>query len=349
MREEGGVVTLQTLGVAWVLMVLASWNCAAEDQAVLQQRMHRTAEVTSLDAEGMRPWHLKLAVETFGEDGKSKGRGAIEEWWASPTLNRVVFTVPAYAGTQLRNGDGFYRSTSADPGDWMAETLLRQVVHPMPTPTELEQGVLDLRPEEMSKVKLDCLMLGPPIRGVPHPPLGLFPTYCLDSGRESLRLIDDFGGLIFTRNRTGRFLERSVPMELSISSDGQMMIKGTIETLETAPLTAADFTPGDTMRKIEKTATRVPSGVIAGKALRQAAPVYPDEAKRNHVKGAVVLHAVIGTDGRVRSLMPVSYPDGSLAVSAIKAVRQWTYQPYLLNGEATEVDTTITVNYNITP
>jgi protein TonB len=30
---------------------------------------------------------------------------------------------------------------------------------------------------------------------------------------------------------------------------------------------------------------------------------------------------------------------------AVKAVRQWTYSPYLLNGEPTEVDTTITVNF----
>ena len=33
--------------------------------------------------------------------------------------------------------------------------------------------------------------------------------------------------------------------------------------------------------------------------------------------------------------------------SAMEAVRQWTYKPYLLNGNPTEVETTITVNYSI--
>jgi outer membrane biosynthesis protein TonB len=32
--------------------------------------------------------------------------------------------------------------------------------------------------------------------------------------------------------------------------------------------------------------------------------------------------------------------------SALEAVKDWTYQPYLINGEPTEVETTITVNYS---
>jgi len=35
-----------------------------------------------------------------------------------------------------------------------------------------------------------------------------------------------------------------------------------------------------------------------------------------------------------------------LRASALDAVRSWRYKPYLLNGEPTEVDTTVTVNFN---
>jgi protein TonB len=41
--------------------------------------------------------------------------------------------------------------------------------------------------------------------------------------------------------------------------------------------------------------------------------------------------------------MSATYPD--FVIAAIAAVRQWVYRPYLLNGEPTEVDTTITVNF----
>lgn len=57
------------------------------------------------------------------------------------------------------------------------------------------------------------------------------------------------------------------------------------------------------------------------------------------------MHAIIGRDGHIRSLRLISAADPSLAVSAIAAVRRWTYQPYVLNGTPTEVDTTITVNF----
>jgi outer membrane biosynthesis protein TonB len=59
-----------------------------------------------------------------------------------------------------------------------------------------------------------------------------------------------------------------------------------------------------------------------------------------------VLHAIIGKDGKIRSLKVVSGPD-ELAHSALDVVRQWTYKPYLLNGNPTEVETTITVNYSL--
>ena len=35
-----------------------------------------------------------------------------------------------------------------------------------------------------------------------------------------------------------------------------------------------------------------------------------------------------------------------LQSAAVDAVRNWRYKPYLLNGEPTEVETTITVNFN---
>jgi TonB family protein len=89
---------------------------------------------------------------------------------------------------------------------------------------------------------------------------------------------------------------------------------------------------------------RVSAGVMAGLAISQPVPVYPDEAKAQHVQGVVVLRARISKEGTVKDVQVVSGPP-PLIVSAIDAVRQWKYKPYLLNGESTEVDTTININY----
>ena len=89
----------------------------------------------------------------------------------------------------------------------------------------------------------------------------------------------------------------------------------------------------------------ITSGTAAGIALTQQQPIYPLSAKQSHTSGTVVLHARIGTDGRIHALKVVSSPDPDLAIASIAAVRRWTYKPYTLNGVPVEVETHINVNF----
>ncbi len=91
---------------------------------------------------------------------------------------------------------------------------------------------------------------------------------------------------------------------------------------------------------------KVDSGVMAAEVIDKKTPVYPQAAKANPVDGAVVLHAIIGKDGHVEKLTILKSLRKEYDQSALDAVQHWTYKPYLLNGEPTEVDTTITVNYS---
>jgi TonB family protein len=91
----------------------------------------------------------------------------------------------------------------------------------------------------------------------------------------------------------------------------------------------------------------VSADVMAENLLNKVLPVYPEEAKKAKIQGTVVLDAVIGKDGKVKSLRAVSGPN-ELQQSSLDAVRQWTYKPYLLNGDPIEVKTTVNVNYALT-
>jgi protein TonB len=91
--------------------------------------------------------------------------------------------------------------------------------------------------------------------------------------------------------------------------------------------------------------TRVSSGVMQGAKISGATPVYPPIAKAAHVSGAVVLHAIISKEGTIKNLTVISGPE-MLKSAALEAVQSWRYKPYLLNGDPTEVDTQITVNFN---
>ena len=75
-------------------------------------------------------------------------------------------------------------------------------------------------------------------------------------------------------------------------------------------------------------------------------PIYPTLMKQIGRSGQVQLRAIIGTDGTIQSLQVIS-GDPGFYQSALEAVRQWRYKPTILNGNPVEVDTFITVIYNI--
>ena len=91
---------------------------------------------------------------------------------------------------------------------------------------------------------------------------------------------------------------------------------------------------------------RVSQGVSSGRLSYRVEPKYPLVAQQARIAGAVVLSAVISKQGTIENLKVVSgHP--LLVQSAITAVAQWRYRPYLLSGEPVEVETTITVNFKL--
>ena len=109
------------------------------------------------------------------------------------------------------------------------------------------------------------------------------------------------------------------------------------------PQAAAQGTPA-----AEEQSIQVPSGVMAGHTVTKVPPVYPEAAKQARIMGSVVLSARVGVDGHVERLTVVSGPP-ELQASAITAVQQWVFEPYVLNGSPVPVDTTVTINYQLNP
>jgi protein TonB len=80
--------------------------------------------------------------------------------------------------------------------------------------------------------------------------------------------------------------------------------------------------------------------------IHRVEPIYPPLARQIHKEGRVELRAIIGTDGTIQSLQIVA-GDPLFHLSAREAVQQWRYRPTILNGQAVEVDTYITVIYTM--
>jgi periplasmic protein TonB len=105
--------------------------------------------------------------------------------------------------------------------------------------------------------------------------------------------------------------------------------------------TAAPPPPKVTPKRIT-----VGGNVQAAHLVNRVQPVYPPLARQTRISGTVKLHAIIGKNGAVEQLQVVSgHP--LLVQSALDAVKQWRYQPTLLNGEPVEVDTEIDVIFSL--
>ena len=87
--------------------------------------------------------------------------------------------------------------------------------------------------------------------------------------------------------------------------------------------------------------------VIAPVVIEKIQPAYPEEARKLKHQGRVVLRSVIDTDGLVEDVEVVEGQPYGLNEAAIAAVRAWTFQPALLDGEPVAVFYLLTINFRL--
>lgn len=89
---------------------------------------------------------------------------------------------------------------------------------------------------------------------------------------------------------------------------------------------------------------RVASVLGSNKLTHYVKPVYPKEAREKHVYGMVRLRATITMTGELRGIQVIQ-GDPLLVPAALKAVKQWRYEPTLLNSEPVEVIADINLSF----
>jgi TonB family protein len=91
---------------------------------------------------------------------------------------------------------------------------------------------------------------------------------------------------------------------------------------------------------------RVGGNVQAAKLARMVRPEYPPLARQARIQGVVKFEVILAPDG---SLMNAFVLAGHplLVPAAQEAVRQWQWQPTLLNGTPVEIVTTVDVDFNL--
>lgn len=322
----------------------------------LQVRLRQAATANNLDAPGSPPFHLKLAVALDARPDafppRSAEQGAIELWWSAPDQQRIAYDFPSYKAVVLLSGADAYRTPGTEAVPYLLHYTLEHFLHPV-LAQDAAIAALRLKASQrtLKSGSLDCIDIAlPPTK--PGEPLPTFARnvpeqYCFDPGSPILRITYDLAGQDTIRNRLGNFRSIHVPIDLQYSFSGKPYVEAHLDQLQGQAAPYAATLSHDGLDLIPGPPKPMPGALVAGSILKKDNPLYPQLAKMNHVQGSVLLHAIIGADGRISKLDVIGSPDRSLSESALFAVRNWTYKPYLLNGVPTSVETEITVDYAI--
>jgi len=182
----------------------------------------------------------------------------------------------------------------------------------------------------------------PEVRRSPQPQ----PERIADSAFQAPSLIPEKVALITEERLPVQTAPKDGPVPVAGGMPGG--VRGALLGINDEPLRVAP--PPDPDPKAEETTVPrlVPVGgkVQAAKLVHRVSPLYPALARQARISGVVLLEAIIAIDGTIRDLR-VLQGHPLLARGAIDAVRQWRYQPTLLNGLPVEVITQVEVNYTL--
>jgi TonB family protein len=183
-------------------------------------------------------------------------------------------------------------------------------------------------------------------------------TLTAADGTGSRTTTDGAGRFQFPVTPPGRFeLTASVPgfralstsIELRTVTDWDRTITLQVGTVqETITVSASQLPRSPAAASGRPAAVRVGGNIRPPRKLKDVKPVYPETMRAAGVEGTVPLEAIITAAGTVQSVRILSatvHPD--LALAAVDAVRQWRFEPTLLNGSPVDIAMSTTVTFTL--
>ncbi|SDF94974.1 energy transducer TonB [Terriglobus roseus] len=320
-----------------------SFLAAQKQDPKALELLEHARQMTLATAKGLPAYKLEASFETFDEKGVSDGVGTLVQTALPDGHRRQTVT---YRGRTL---DSMWFNTVHRVADKEYEetlvlrSMLNALTNTLPSQAELLKRNVQIGTEN-SGLKMDCAVVSipPHDEGKKHSATQRH-EFCMDATNGMLRMVVvQGGGLVLNRFR--KLGSAYVPGDVQITQDGVKRAGLTVNHFATDPtLTVADFELARTNGKADTSRIIVDTDTV----LEKTQPTYPPSAVWSSQRGTVAMKAIIGTDGLVKDVNVVSSPSALLADSASEAVRQWRYEPYLVDSEPIEVEASVSVNYAI--
>lgn len=309
--------------------------------------MELAAKINGLNGSNVQPWDLKVSFKALGGEGYLLDQGTYEETWISPIKFKRTLIGATHTLSEFGTAQGTLRS-----GDkWKSSVTLNDMHLAMlnPLPAGLFVKLSEARGEQrmVAGVQCHCVDL------YQHPSSGITDakpgySYCFDANNILLQAtMAAWDNTQYVLKNSIQFQGRWVPSDIEIWNQGVLVLTAHLESIGT--LKEADKVefkiPTDAVF-LSKTIIGSPDTFRYGVIIKKVAPFYPRSAYESGIEGTVVLQGVISKEGRIKDLMAVSGPQ-ILQQAAIDAVKQWEYEPWILDGSPIEVETTLKIPFSL--
>jgi len=308
--------------------------------------------VNGLDGADVKPWHLKATYEVFEDDGTSRDKGTLEEWWVSDKQVKITYTAKHLALTQYVTDQGTFRV-----GDPSQQTGAESRVQGLLTDSSLRfvtkpKQTLSVKDQKIGPLTLRCLVS---VYRTTQPDGSVQQQeelFCFDVNRPILRFTaagDSGSEEDVVRDQIVLYRNRYLARDIKVTWLGKTYLKVHQEIIE--PLNQLDeafMQPPQNAVRVFAARKLPPSDadVDPPQVLHAVAPVYPLQAQSAKAEGTVRVQGVVGIDGRVTQLIALDGPS-LLRQAAIKAVAQYVFKPAMQAGQPVPAEINIAVNFRI--
>ncbi len=293
------------------------------DAWILQQ-----SALNGLQSEGVHPWHIVVSYDQFDEDGDNVHSGTFEEFWAGPTKYKRIYKSDNFNQVDYATSHGLYRRGDQRWPDTAEVQVRKEVIDPFSYAATLHGFHVKNLLRNFNGYDLQCALIENESTNVGDPT-----QYCFEPESSILRYTRGFGWNQTTYNKIISFEGRNIALDVDVTDGGKPHLKLRVETIESlSHVDDADFSPPSDA--VGPLGGRV-SGVSPVPVNMTSHPNWPASLRAQHF--TVKLKIVIGKDGRVASVQPVSGPPEAYK-GCEDAVRQWVFKPYLVLDKPVEVE-----------
>jgi len=215
------------------------------------------------------------------------------------------------------------------------------------------QSIVEAAPREKPPAKTEEMKQNPEPAKDPAAPLASTDTVAPSSQQTSPA--PEPVGKVPTPSRDGRISSESEGLNHSQNEMSVSPVRGVPPTallvLPEEPVSASSSVAISARRSVPvppgfSPQTLPTKNLLVGRLLNRVDPSYPLDAIQQRIEGTVRLHVVIGEDGKLQSLEPMSGPPLLVGATVI-AVSQWRYAPTLLNGHRIQIQEDIRLEFRL--